>query len=64
MNAEESKLILKEENGEEKEYYKLFTFDSKKQEKVMLPIRIIPLTKRGILLLELILMIPLVLICP
>ena len=28
MNAEEAKLIVKEENGEEKEYYKLFTFDS------------------------------------
>lgn len=28
MNAEETKLIVKEENGEEKEYYKLFTFDS------------------------------------
>lgn len=28
MNAEEAKLIVKDENGEEREYYKLFTFDS------------------------------------
>ena len=28
MNPEESKLIIKDESGVEKEYYKLFTFDS------------------------------------
>lgn len=28
MNIEESKFIVKDENGEEKEFYKLFTFDS------------------------------------
>lgn len=28
MNMEESKFIVKDENGIEKEYYKLFTFDS------------------------------------
>lgn len=28
MNEEEAKFIVKDENGEEKEFYKLFTFDS------------------------------------
>lgn len=28
MNAEEAKFVVKDENGVEKEYYKLFTFDS------------------------------------
>ncbi len=28
MNKDESKFVVKDENGEEKEYYKLFTFDS------------------------------------
>ena len=28
MNAEEAKFVVKDENGVEKEYFKLFTFDS------------------------------------
>lgn len=28
MNVEDAKFIVKDENGEEKEFYKLFTFDS------------------------------------
>lgn len=28
MNIEEAKFVVKDENGEEKEFYKLFTFDS------------------------------------
>ncbi len=28
MNTEDSKMIIKDESGVEKEYYKLFTFDS------------------------------------
>lgn len=28
MNIDEAKFVVKDENGEEKEFYKLFTFDS------------------------------------
>jgi uncharacterized protein YrzB (UPF0473 family) len=33
MNSDESKMIIKDESGIEKEYYKLFTFDSEETKK-------------------------------
>ena len=33
MNTEEAKFVVKDETGVEKEYYKLFTFDSEETKK-------------------------------